>query len=72
LGVETTRPQVLVCYDLLEGLTYEEEDLIFETKSKLFSISTIIISDEIVSLLSIGVSETRNNENFDLEQGTSN
>jgi hypothetical protein len=30
LGVETRRPQVLVCYDLMEGLTNEEENLIFE------------------------------------------
>jgi hypothetical protein len=57
LGVETKRSQVLVCYDLLEGLTYEEEDLIFEIEPKLFSIGTIIIPDEIISLLSIGVLE---------------
>jgi hypothetical protein len=31
LGVETTRTQSLVCYDLMEGLPDEEEDLIFET-----------------------------------------
>ncbi len=30
LGVESKRPQILVCYDLTKGLTYEEEDLIFE------------------------------------------
>jgi hypothetical protein len=34
LGVETRRPQVFVCYDFMEGLTYEKEDLIFETKPK--------------------------------------
>jgi hypothetical protein len=43
LGVETKRPQVLVCYDLMEGLTYEEEDLIFEIEPKLFTIGTIIL-----------------------------
>ncbi len=43
LGVETRRLQVLVCYDLLEGLIDEEEDLIFEIEPKLFSIGTIII-----------------------------
>jgi hypothetical protein len=32
MGVETRRPQVLVCYDLLEGLTDEEEYLIFDIK----------------------------------------
>jgi hypothetical protein len=31
LGVKIRRPQVLVCYDLMECLTYEKEDLIFET-----------------------------------------
>jgi hypothetical protein len=41
LGIETRRPQVLVCYDLMEGLINEEEYLIFETKPKLFSIGTI-------------------------------
>jgi hypothetical protein len=30
LGAETKSPQILVCYDLLEGLIYEEEDMIFE------------------------------------------
>jgi hypothetical protein len=43
LGTKTKRPQVFVCYDLLESLTNEEEDLIFETKPKLFSIGTIIL-----------------------------
>jgi hypothetical protein len=37
----------------MEGLINEEEDLIFETKPKLFSIGTITILDEIVSLLSV-------------------
>jgi hypothetical protein len=32
LGARTRRPQIFICYDLMEGLTYEEEDLIFETK----------------------------------------
>jgi hypothetical protein len=41
LGAKTKRPQIFVCYDLMEGLTYEEEDLIFEIKPKLFSIRTI-------------------------------
>ncbi len=44
LRVETKRPQILVCYDLMEGLTNEKEDLIFETKLELFSIGTITIS----------------------------
>ncbi len=30
LGVEIGRPRIFVCYDLLEGLIDEKEDLIFE------------------------------------------
>jgi hypothetical protein len=41
LGTETRRPQILVCYDLMEGLIDEEEYLIFETKPNLFSIGVI-------------------------------
>lgn len=50
---------------------FEEEDLIFDTKPKLFSIGTIIISDETISLLSIGVLEIRISTESELEQGTS-
>jgi hypothetical protein len=39
----------------MEGLTDEEEDLIFEIKPKLFSINTITISDETISLLNDGI-----------------
>jgi hypothetical protein len=60
LEVETRRPQVLVCYDLLEGLT--DEDLIFETKLKMFQIGTIIIVDETVSLFSVGVSKIKSTD----------
>jgi hypothetical protein len=56
----------------LEGLTNEEEDMIFETKLELFSIGKIIILDEIVSLLNIGVSKIRINEEYDPKQRTSN
>jgi hypothetical protein len=41
LGVETRRSQLLVYYDLMERLIDEEEDLIVETKPKVFSIGTI-------------------------------
>jgi hypothetical protein len=67
LGVKTRRLQVLICYDLLEGLTYEEEDLIFEIEPKLFSIGIIIISNDTISLLSIGLSKIIINEKYDLE-----
>jgi len=69
LGAKTRRPQVFTCYDLLEGLTNEKEDLVFETKPKLFSISTIIILDETISLLNVGVSKIRINGKFELKQG---
>jgi hypothetical protein len=62
LGAKSKRPQVLVCHDLLEELTNEEEDLIFEIELELLPIGTIIISEEIVSLMSIGVSKIRINE----------
>jgi hypothetical protein len=52
----------------MEGLTNEEENLIFETKLELFSIGTISISYEIVSLLSIRGSKVRVNGECDLEQ----
>ncbi len=71
LGAKTRMPQVFDCYDLLEGLIDEEEDLIFETKPVLFSIGTIIILKETISLVNVGVSEIRSNEEFDLEQGKS-
>jgi hypothetical protein len=72
LGVETRRPQVLICYDLMENLTDEEEDLIFETKPKLFSIGIIIFSNEKNSLMNVGVIEFIINGEFELEQGISN
>jgi hypothetical protein len=37
LGAETKRPQILICYDLMEGLIDEKEDMIFETKPTLLS-----------------------------------
>jgi hypothetical protein len=48
MGAKSRRPEVLVCYDLLERLTNEKEDLIFETKVEMFSIGTITISNEII------------------------
>jgi hypothetical protein len=68
LGVETKRPQVLVCYHLMEGLTNEEEYIIFEAKLELLSIGRITISDEIVSLLNVRVIDIRINGEFELEQ----
>jgi hypothetical protein len=56
----------------MEELINEEEDMIFETKFKLFSIGTITFSKETVSLLSVRVLEIKNNEESDPEQWTSN
>jgi hypothetical protein len=71
LGAKTRQPQVLVYYDLLERLIDEEENLIFETKLGLFSIITITISDETISLLNIGMSEVKVSGKSGLKQETS-
>jgi len=55
----------------MEGLTNEEEDMIFETKPKLFSIGIIILSEEIISLLNVGMLEIRSIEESNPKQGTS-
>ncbi len=61
---------MFVCYGLLERLI-DEEDLIFETEPKLLSIGIIILLDEIISLLSIGMSKIKSTIKSKLEQGTS-
>jgi hypothetical protein len=71
LGAKPKRPHILVCYDLLEGLTNEDEDLVFDIEPKLFSIGTITISSEIISLLNVGVSEIKSIEESNLGQRTS-
>jgi len=72
LGAETRKPQVFVCYDLMEGLTNEEEDLIFKIDLEFLSIGTITILEEAISLLSIGMFKIKINEETDPQQGTSN
>ncbi len=62
LGAKTKRPQILMCYDLMEGLIDEEEDLIFEIELELFSIGTITFSKETISLLNVGVLEIKSIE----------
>jgi hypothetical protein len=56
----------------MEGLIDEEEDLIFETKPKLFSISIITISNETISLMNVGVTYIIINGECELKQGISN
>ncbi len=46
--------------------------MIFKTKAKLFSISTVTLSKEMVSLLSVGVLEIKGIEEFDPKQRISN
>ncbi len=70
MGIETKRPQVLICYDLMEGLTDDEEDLIFKTKLELLLIGTITHLEETVSLSSVGVLEIRSIQEYDQKQRT--
>jgi hypothetical protein len=56
---------------LIEWLTDEEEDMIFEIKPKLFSIGIITLLEKMVSLFNVGVLKIRSTEKFDLEQGIS-
>jgi hypothetical protein len=56
----------------MQRLTDEEEDLIFETKLELFSIGTITLLEETISLLSVGVSKIKSTQDFDSKQRTLN
>jgi hypothetical protein len=56
----------------MRRLTNEKEYLIFEIKPELFSIRIITFSKKMVSLLSVGVSEIRSNEESNSKQKTSN
>jgi hypothetical protein len=47
LGSELRRQEVLLYYDNQNGITNEEEDIIFATKPKLFSIGTINLPETI-------------------------
>jgi hypothetical protein len=71
LGAKTRRPQVLVCYDLLKGLTYEKEDMIFDIELELLSLAQYTISNETISFLNVGVLNIRINGKFEPKQGIS-
>jgi len=47
LGGEVRRPKMLLCYDYQNGITNEEEVIIFVTKPILFSIGTITLLETI-------------------------
>jgi hypothetical protein len=48
LGGEVRRLEILLCYDYQNGITNEEENIIFITKPKLLSIKTISLLDIIL------------------------
>jgi hypothetical protein len=54
----------------MEGLTDDEEDLIFKTKLELLLIGTITHLEETVSLSSVGVLEIRSIQEYDQKQRT--
>jgi len=56
----------------MQRLTYVEEDLIFEIELELFSIGTVTLLEETISLLSVGVSKIKSTEDFDSKQRTLN
>ncbi len=43
LGVQTKRPEVLVCYDFHFGISDDKKDVMFATKLDLFSIGPIAV-----------------------------
>jgi hypothetical protein len=55
----------------MEGLTDEEEDLIFEIEPKLFSVNTSTLSEETVSLLNVRVSKIKSIYESNFKQRTS-
>ncbi len=68
LGAKPRRPQVLICYDLMQRLTNEGEDMIFETKLESFSIGIITLSKKSISLLSVGVLKIKSTEESNSKQ----
>ncbi len=55
LGGEVRKLKGLLCYNYLNGITYEEKDIIFATEPKLFSIGTISLHKTIQSMKTIDV-----------------
>ncbi len=60
LGNEIRRPKVLLCYNYQNGITDEEEDIIFVIEPKLFSIGTISLPETIQSMktTNVGIMDT--------------
>jgi hypothetical protein len=60
LGNEVRKLEVLLCYDYKNGITYEEENIIFAIKPKLFSIGTINLLETIQFMknTNVGIMDT--------------
>jgi hypothetical protein len=60
LGGEVRKPKVLLCYNYQNGITDEEEDIIFVIKLELFSIGTINLLETIqfVKTTDVGIMDT--------------
>jgi hypothetical protein len=60
LGNEVRRPKILLCYDYQNGITNEEEDIIFALKPKLFSKGIISLHETIqfMKTIDVGIIDT--------------
>jgi hypothetical protein len=60
LGGEVKKLKVLLCYDYQNGITDEEEDIIFATEPKLFSIGIISLLKTIqfMKTTNVGIMDT--------------
>ncbi len=60
MGGEVRKPKVLLCYNYQNGITDEEEDIIFVIKLELFSIGTINLLETIqfVKTTDVGIMDT--------------
>jgi hypothetical protein len=51
LGTNLKRPEVLLCFDYQNGITNEEEDMMFANELELFSIGTITFPLETLEIM---------------------
>jgi hypothetical protein len=63
LGGEVRKPIMLPCYDYQNGITNEEEDIIFATKPKLFSVGTtnLLETSQFVKTINMEIMDTNVN-----------
>ncbi len=55
LDNNTRCPKVLLCYNLMEGVTYEKEEILLTTKPNLFTLRTITLHEpEILNVVIFG------------------